>query len=172
MMQGIQHFFSGFILLQIPFPLTVGFKNMFQKGVMDMPDLAASYVSSVSWYFLVMYGLRGFLKLLIGTPILEQKEQDTYAESIGYQYPPPPNKTQDADSIAKMLRTEADNIELLQHSQYNFISDFDSIERRLLGKARYPQQKKKVTTDDEDDYANVAAQFLLGTTSSSSKKKQ
>ena len=64
-MQGIQHFFSGFILLQIPFPLTVGFKNMFQKGVMDMPDLAASYVSSVSWYFLVMYGLRGFLKLLI-----------------------------------------------------------------------------------------------------------
>jgi ER membrane protein complex subunit 3 len=166
-MQGIQHFFSGFILLQIPFPLTVGFKNMFQKGVMDMPDLAASYVSSVSWYFLVMYGLRGFLKLLIGSPIIEQREQDMFAEQIGYQFPPPPNKTQDPDTMAKLLRTEADNIEMLQHSQYNFVSDLDSVERRLL-KSRYPKRKKLSLDDDE---ANEQALFLLGTTSSSKKKQ-
>jgi ER membrane protein complex subunit 3 len=64
MMQGIQHFFSGFILLQVPFSLTIGFKSMFQKGVVDLPNLSSSYVSSVSWYFLVLYGLRSFLSLL------------------------------------------------------------------------------------------------------------
>ena len=168
MMQGIQHFFSGFILLQIPFPLTVGFKNMFQKGVMEMPDLAASYVSSVSWYFLVMYGLRSFLKLIIGTPCLEQKEQDSTAEKLGYQNPPPPQKTQDIDSIIKLLKSEIDNIELNVQPHK---SEFDTIEKRILGKNRYPKKPIQDTGLITDQ-----ANFLLGTTTSSnkasSKKKQ
>jgi len=61
MMQGIQHFFSGYVLLKVPFPLTKGFKSMFQRGI-DLPTLDVSYVSSVSWYFLVMFGLRGFFR--------------------------------------------------------------------------------------------------------------
>ena len=39
MMQAIQHFFSGYILVQIPFGLTKGFKLMTQKGI-DLPTLS------------------------------------------------------------------------------------------------------------------------------------
>lgn len=165
MMQGIQHFFSGFILLKIPFPLTVGFKNMFQKGVMDMPDLEPSYVSSVSWYFLVMYGLRSFLRLMIGNPYIEQKEQDMLQEKLGLQNPPPPGKTQDIDSTIKLLKNEIENLELFvaQHK-----SEMDNVEKRLLGIKRYP--KKKVNIMDDMMNAQEATNFLLG--SKSSKKKQ
>lgn len=54
MMQGIQYFFSGFILLKVPFALTVGFKQMFQRGMEGLTNLDTSYVSSVSLYFLFM----------------------------------------------------------------------------------------------------------------------
>ena len=35
MMQGIQFFFSGFILLKVPFHLTMGFRSMFQRGLVS-----------------------------------------------------------------------------------------------------------------------------------------
>lgn len=35
MVQGIQYFFSGFIMLKIPFALTAGFKSMFQRSLAD-----------------------------------------------------------------------------------------------------------------------------------------
>ena len=59
MMQGISYFFSGYVLVKVPFHLTNGFKGMFQRGL-DLKTLDTSYVSSVSWYFLVMFGLRAF----------------------------------------------------------------------------------------------------------------
>ena len=75
MMQGISHFFQGFILLKVPFPLTRGFKTMFQKGLGEFTsNLDTSYVSSVSWYFLVMFGLRAFFRMAIGDPTQEQIE--------------------------------------------------------------------------------------------------
>ena len=36
---------------------------MFQRGLEGLSTLDTSYVSSVSWYFLVMFGLRGFFRL-------------------------------------------------------------------------------------------------------------
>ena len=138
MMQGIQHFFSGFILLKVPFPLTAGFKNMFQRGLADLPDLEPSYVSSVSWYFLVMYGLRGFFRLAIGEPSLETREQEFLQSQLGLQNAPNnPNMKQDAESVAKALRQEAENLELIMH---NHKSELDGVERRLLG-SRMPRRK-------------------------------
>jgi hypothetical protein len=142
MMQGIQHFFSGFILLQIPFKLTAGFKPMFQRGLADLPDLEPSYVSSVSWYFLVMYGLRSFFQLAIGELPLEVREQEQLQQKLGKQNPPPPGKNQDGATMAKMLRQEAENLSLLPE----FKSQMDGVEKRLLGK-RYP--KKKVAASDD-----------------------
>ena len=149
MMQGIQHFFSGFILLKVPFSLTVGFKNMFQRGLAEqMPDLESSYVSSVSWYFLVMYGLRSFFKIVIGEPPLEIREQEMAArQKHGMQNQQPPGKSQDGEAMAKMLRQEAENLELIlqQHK-----SEFDNVEKRLLGK-RYPK-KTTISKSKEDDF--------------------
>jgi hypothetical protein len=159
MMQGIQHFFSGFILLKVPFNLTIGFKNMFQRGLAELPDLESSYVSSVSWYFLVMYGLRSFFKIAIGEPPLEVRHQEMAARSWGLQNQPPPGKAQDGEGMAKQLRQEAENLELIlqQHK-----SDFDTVEKRLLGKTRYP--KKSTLGKNSDD-------FFLGDDKKKAKKK-
>lgn len=156
MMQGIQHFFSGFILLKVPFPLTAGFKDMFQKGLAELPDLESSYVSSVSWYFLVMYGLRAFFRLAIGDPSLEAREQDMLLAQFGLQNPPNPGQKQDGESMAKTLRQEAENLELFLQSHK---SELDTVEKRLLGK-RMPRK----TYGDQDD-------FLLGASSGKPKRK-
>jgi hypothetical protein len=66
MMAFVSYFFAGFILVKIPFPLpSNGFKLMLQRGV-DLATLDVSYVSSLSWYFLVTFGLQGFYRLLLG----------------------------------------------------------------------------------------------------------
>lgn len=163
-MQGIQHFFSGFILLRVPFPLTVGFKNMFQKGMAELPNLESSYVSSVSWYFLVMYGLRSFFKLINGTPSQEQREQEVLLQQrMGLQTAPnPAGPKQDAESLAKLLNQEADNLEMFTMTTMSTQkSELDGVEKRLLGKKRYP--KKQLATSSEAD-------FLLGSSSSKPKK--
>lgn len=138
MMQGIQHFFSGFILLKMPFPLTMGFKSMFQRGVEPMNDLEPSYVSSVSWYFLVMYGLRAFFQLTMSSQAtIEQREQDILLYKMGFQNAPNPNQKQDSKTMAKQLRVEAENLNLFLQ---NHKSEFDAVERRLLGR-NYPRKK-------------------------------
>lgn len=65
MIGWISYFFSGFVLVKVPFPLTMRFKDMLQRGI-DISTLDSSYVSTLSWYFIVMFGLRGVLGLVMG----------------------------------------------------------------------------------------------------------
>jgi hypothetical protein len=66
MMGFVSYFFSGFVCLKVPFSMPSNrFRLMLQRGV-DLSTLDVSYVSSLSWYFLVTFGLTGVYKLILG----------------------------------------------------------------------------------------------------------
>lgn len=50
----INHFFSGFVVGKVPFPLTQSFRGMLQSGV-SVLGLDVKYVSSLSLYFLSIF---------------------------------------------------------------------------------------------------------------------
>lgn len=154
MMNGISHFFKGFILLKVPFPLTRGFKLMFQRGL-DLQTLDTSYVSSVSWYFLVMFGLRSFFRMVIGDPSQEEQEDTARQMQLGLHMTAGPQQF----DAPKVLRAEADNLEMISKKT----SELDTVEKRLLGK-KYP--KKKIQAKD-DLYG-----YGLGAESGTSLKKK
>lgn len=73
MMGWLSFFFTGFVLVRIPFPLLDRFKGMLQRGIqleynnfIYCSGLDVTYVTSLSWYFLVMFGMRGLYPLILG----------------------------------------------------------------------------------------------------------
>jgi hypothetical protein len=63
-MAWINSFFAGFVLAKVPFSLTQQFRSMTQSGI-DMANLDVSYVSSVSFYFLIVFGLNQLQPLFL-----------------------------------------------------------------------------------------------------------
>lgn len=76
----VHFFFSGFVVAKVPFPLTQRFRLMLQRGV-DVANLDVTYVSSLSWYFLNLFGLGGVRSLVLGdqavddTQLMQQQMQ-------------------------------------------------------------------------------------------------
>lgn len=50
--------------VKMPFSLTPAFRSMLQRGV-ELSTLDMAYVSSLSWYFLTFFGMRGIMGLLM-----------------------------------------------------------------------------------------------------------
>lgn len=120
-MGWVNYFFAGFVVMKLPFPLTDGFKSMLQNGIAT-PDLNVRYVSSISWYFVNLFGLRPIYSLLMGLTeadaIVSQQQQQPAMPNIGGP---------GGAKVDKLFKGEAENIQILSHK-----SIFDGIVDRVV----------------------------------------
>lgn len=65
LMGWVSYFFSGFVCVQLPFRLGNRLKPMLQRGL-TLTNLDSTYVSSISWYFILLFGLKGLFTLVLG----------------------------------------------------------------------------------------------------------
>ncbi|KAJ9648330.1 hypothetical protein H2201_000548 [Coniosporium apollinis] len=121
-MGWINAFFSGFVIMKLPFPLTPQFKSMLQSGV-GTRDLDVRWVSSLSWYFLTLFGLQPVYNFILGSnnaasQVTQQMAQMNQMPGMGPE--------QDPD---KLFLSEAENLEVIEHYWI-----LDGVEDRLLAK--------------------------------------
>lgn len=125
-MGWISMFFHGFAVLKLPFPLTRGFKPMMQRGI-DTPDMDVRWVSSLSWYFLNLFGLNGLFKLLLGNENSADSAQDMAASpfaNVGNNM-----QTTPGQDMHKLFLQEKENLELAD-GLYHWAAD--GVEKRML----------------------------------------
>ncbi|XP_053227365.1 ER membrane protein complex subunit 3-like isoform X3 [Podarcis raffonei] len=93
---------------KVPFPLTLRFKPMLQRGI-SLPSLDPSWVSSASWYFLNVFGLRRVYSLILGEETAAEQNQLLLQDqflSPAVPTPPDPNKA---------FKAEWEALELVSH---------------------------------------------------------
>ncbi|KAG6973477.1 hypothetical protein JG687_00000890 [Phytophthora cactorum] len=106
---------------KVPFSLTQKFKMMLQRGI-ELNTLDVSYVSSVSWYFLVSFGMRGFLSLILGE---KSASDDAKAMQMQMGMGAGPNMSFDAPKVYKQERVS------LRLHNHDWALEF--AEKKLLG---------------------------------------
>jgi hypothetical protein len=122
MMGIVNYFFSGFVLGKIPFPLTPSFKGMLQRGI-ALTTLDTAYVTSMSWYFLVMFGMRGLYSIVLGAGAETDDTRMMQAQmGMGAQGQPG-----QAPDMGKLFAAEAENMQIVEHKWF-----LDAAEERLL----------------------------------------
>lgn len=112
-MGWVNFFFSGFVLIKLPFPLTQAFKVMLQRDV-DTADLDVTWVSSLSWYFLNLYGLDAIFRLLLGNNNAADSSRDMAAMGGAVALmPQQPQMPGQEPQARKQHASERENLELL-----------------------------------------------------------
>lgn len=114
----INWMFSGFIATKVPFPLTLRFKPMLQRGI-ELMYLDASWVSSASWYFLNVFGLRSIYTLVLGENNAADQTQQMQDQMSGAAMAMPPDP-----KLA--FKTEWEALEIIEHN-WNLIDIENSI---------------------------------------------
>ncbi|KNC49762.1 uncharacterized protein AMSG_06039 [Thecamonas trahens ATCC 50062] len=154
----VNYFFSGFVILRVPFPLTSPFKAMLQQGI-QLSDLNVAYVSSLSWYFLNLFGLRGILDIILsdGNAADDSKLLKQQMGQAGGQ----PGMPQD---MPKIFAAEKENLVLVAHDwKVAGVAD-----RLVAGRPRVASASASAPTAKHAADAAVAA---AGAGSDSSKPK-
>ncbi|EIN10561.1 transmembrane protein [Punctularia strigosozonata HHB-11173 SS5] len=129
LMGWINFFFQGFVLIKLPFPLTLGFKSMLQRGI-ETQDMDVRFVSSLSWYFLNFFGLNGLYRLILGGDNAADASRDMamspFANMANQQAAP--GQPQDFN---KLFKAEKDNLEFSE-GVYTWLGQ--DVEDRVLRK--------------------------------------
>ncbi|CCH41001.1 Transmembrane protein [Wickerhamomyces ciferrii] len=122
MMGWTNFFFAGFVLMKLPFPLTLRFKQMLQSGVATT-DLDVRWVSSISWYFIVTLGLNSIYNVFLGdgSKMPNQMQQQTMAPPMMPGGPTPD----------KIMNQEANDLKIIPY-QY-ILDDVDSRVLKIYG---------------------------------------
>jgi ER membrane protein complex subunit 3 len=108
--------------VKLPFPLTVRFKAMLQRGI-ETADMDVSWVSSLSWYFLLLFGLRSIFVLFLGDENAADSMRDMQAMG-GMAAPGQPV------DMTRLFTAEREFLDLHAHTW-----ELVDVERRLLARA-------------------------------------
>uniref|UniRef100_A0A8C4QBU0 ER membrane protein complex subunit 3 n=1 Tax=Eptatretus burgeri TaxID=7764 RepID=A0A8C4QBU0_EPTBU len=100
--------FSGFVTTKVPFPLTLRFKPMLQRGI-ELVSLDASWVSSASWYFLNVFGLRSMYTLILGQDNEADQARIMQEQMSGAAMAMPPDSN-------KAFKAEWEALEITDHN--------------------------------------------------------
>jgi len=100
----VNFFYSGFITAKVPFPLTQRFRAMLQRGV-ELQSLDVTYVSSLSWYFLNLFGLRGLFSIVLGENTIDDTQMAMQMQQ----------QMATGMDTSKAYVAERENLELIQH---------------------------------------------------------
>jgi ER membrane protein complex subunit 3 len=125
----VNYFFRGFILGKLPFPLSPKFRTMLQSGI-DLPSLDVTYLSSLSYYMLLLFGSRGILTLFF-QDVVNDAAMATQMQQQGMMMNPmmggqdPQKQTQDA------LKA----MDLLQH-RWQYVGQEERAAQVLLSKLK------------------------------------
>lgn len=106
---GGGYFFSGFILLKLPFGLTQKFRSMTQQGL-NLPDVDVSYVSAISWCLILVFGINSILQYFDGGEEFSMLKQQMAMNPMNAMQNMGPMK-----DYEKILKPEKESINILPH---------------------------------------------------------
>ena len=129
---------------RLPFPLTLRFKSMLQRGV-DTADMDVTWVSSLSWYFLNLFGLNSIYTLVLGGDNAADQTKDMQAVSelvssgraqltcllqANMAMPGAAMPGAPAQDYSKLFNAERENLEISPPVYHRWVGD--DVEDRLL----------------------------------------